>query len=374
MRVGVAAYLLYAGADYRSAGVSTYTRQLLLHLPGVAPQHEVIALHGANVPGLPGIQSLVSPVPTDRPLVRIAWEQLALPLVARRQRFDVLHGTVNVLPLLASAPGVITVHDLSFLRLPERLAGARVRYLKAAVAASVRKAQGVIAVSYHTSQELMELLAVPPERIQVVPSGVDARFQPMPAETVADFRREHFQGRPFILHVGTLEPRKNLDVLLRAFAAARAAGDLPHVLALVGGRGWMYQPLFALVAGLGLQQHVAFLDFVPAEELPLWYNSSDLFAYPSAYEGFGLPVLEAMACGAPVITTAGSALGELVGSAGMTVQPGSSEALEAAITRVLEDATLRDEMSRLGRMRAAEFSWERTARETVAVYEQVAKG
>jgi glycosyltransferase involved in cell wall biosynthesis len=181
------------------------------------------------------------------------------------------------------------------------------------------------------------------------------------------------RGRPFILHVGTLEPRKNLDVLLRAFAAVRERLKLDHVLALVGARGWMYEELFRLVATLDLGEAVHFVDFVPADRLPLWYNCADLFVYPSAYEGFGLPVLEAMACGVPTVTSASSGLLELASSACLTVDPGSQESLEVAIARGLQDGQLRESMRNAGLERARQFTWEETAQATVCVYEQAVR-
>jgi glycosyltransferase involved in cell wall biosynthesis len=171
--------------------------------------------------------------------------------------------------------------------------------------------------------------------------------------------------------VGTLEPRKNIDVLIRAFAHVRRVLGVPHLLILAGARGWMYGPLFALVQDLALQEAVRFVDYVAPEELPLWYNGADLFAYPSAYEGFGLPLVEAMACGAPAVTSASSSLVEVSAGATLTVEPGSVETLQLAITRVLEDPTLAADLRRRGIERAAAFSWRSTAEQTVGVYESV---
>jgi glycosyltransferase involved in cell wall biosynthesis len=166
-----------------------------------------------------------------------------------------------------------------------------------------------------------------------------------------------------------LEPRKNIDVLVRAFAALRSRLQLPHALVLIGARGWGYEPLFHLVASLGLQDDVRFVDYVAPGDLPLWYTCADLFAYPSVYEGFGLPVLEAMACGLPVVTTNSSSLRELAADAALIVEPGSPEALEQAMQRMLEDRALREQLRAGGLVRASAHSWEKTARETVRVYE-----
>jgi len=370
VRVGISAYLLHGGADYRAAGVSIYTQSLLRHLVQVCPSHSYIAYVGRRAPEIGGVESRVSPLPTHLPQVRIPWEQIGLPVQARADRLDVLHGTVNVVPLARSLPTVVTVHDLSFLRHPERFPRAKVAYQRAAVALSTRRATRVIAVSHHTRRDLIDLLNVESERISVVYSGVDAAFRPLPDEEVERFRRTVCNGRPYILHVGTLQPRKNLDVLIRAFAAVRERGKSDHVLALVGARGWMYESLFQLVADLGLRSQVLFVDYVPPGELPLWYNGADLFAYPSAYEGFGFPVLEAMSCGLPTITSASSALVELAGDACVTVEPGSVDALAAAVSQVLESEALRRRLREAGIRRAARFGWNRTARQTIAVYDE----
>jgi glycosyltransferase involved in cell wall biosynthesis len=217
---------------------------------------------------------------------------------------------------------------------------------------------------------VLSWLCLPEDTISVIHSGVDPAFRPLPAPEIETFRAGLFAGRPYILHVGTLEPRKNIDILIRAFAAARQEASLPHVLALVGAAGWMHENLAEVVRDLGVEEAVRFVGYVDRADLPLWYNGADLFAYPSAYEGFGLPVLEAMACGVPTIASSASALTEITGGAGLTVAPGSEEDLQDAIVRLLGDNELRARLITAGLARAAHFSWDRTARETMAVYEQ----
>lgn len=372
MRVGLLAYLMHSGADYRAAGVSTYARELLSHLAQAEPAHEYLAFHGSDSRSVPGVQSVVSPLPTVRAPIRIAWEQLGFPWQALAAGIDVVHGMVNVVPLLARQPSVVTVHDLAFLRHPERFPRAKTVYLRSAVHASVRRSRHIIAVSESTRRDVVELLAVPEECVTVIYPGVASTFRPLIHEDVESFRQSVFGGRPYILHVGTLEPRKNVDILVRAFARVRASSGLPHVLALVGARGWMYKSLFELVSQLGLEDQVHFVEYVPAHDLPFWYNGADLFAYPSAYEGFGLPVVEAMACGVPVVTSASSSLSELAGDACLTVEPGSPESLQVAMTRILESPDLQSRLREAGRMRAGRFSWERTARATIDIYERLA--
>lgn len=345
-----------------------YTLQLLSALPVSAPEHQYLAYVGADAPPISGVKSIVAPVATEKPLLRIPWEQTALPARAVVDRLDVLHGTVNVIPWLSHVPTVATVHDLSFMRHPDRFPPAKALYLRTAVELSARRATRLIAVSEHTRQDLIEFFGVAEERVMVVHSGVDQRFRPGNPEAAARLRAEKTGGRRFILYVGTLEPRKNLDVLIRAYAATKQTGDSQHLLVLVGARGWMDGHLFALVDDLGLGEDVIFAGYVPAGELPDWYNAADLFAYPSEYEGFGLPLLEAMACGVPAITTASGALAEVAGDACITVEPGSEEALRVALVQVLVDEELRCAMRAAGLSRAAGFSWDTAARATADVY------
>jgi glycosyltransferase involved in cell wall biosynthesis len=360
VRVGVDAYLLHGGGGYRSAGVSTYTGNLLRALPPASPNNEYVAFLNRGVVGPPDVSPASAPFDVSRPAIRALWEQVGLPAAAARSGVDVLHGAVNVIPLLYGRPTVVTVHDLSFFRFPERLTRARRVYLGAAVSLSARRATRVIAVSENTKRDLVELLGVEDERIHVVYPGVSDQFRPLPASAIPF-------GRPYILHVGTLEPRKNIDLLIRAYAGLRRR-DVDHALVLIGARGWMYQNLFDLVQRLDLRDHVRFLDYVPPTELPRWYNGADLFVYPSAYEGFGLPVLEAMACGTPVITSSSSSLGELAGGACLTIETGSHEELEETMVRGLQDSSLRDTLREAGLRRAERFTWMRTAAETAAVY------
>jgi glycosyltransferase involved in cell wall biosynthesis len=364
LRIGFNAHLLPVGATYRSAGVATYVRQMLERLPRVAPEYEYVFFTPPTAEPLVRRCSAIhipSRLPTSRPLVRIAWEQGVAPLLVRRFKLDLLHSPVNVAPLLLDRPSVLTIHDLAFLIHPERLPKAKQAYLRGLVRASVARATHVITISQKTKEDLVNYFNVREERISVVYLGVDERYRPLavccpPIE------------RPYILYVGTIEPRKNLDVLVRAFAVLRQRG-YPHRLVLVGARGWLYADLFQLIAALGLEEAVVEVGFV--DDLVPWYNCADLFVYPSQYEGFGLPPLEAMACGVPVVVSSGGALGEVVADAALTASPGDEEALVEAMRAVLDNTALAQRLAAAGRARAATFSWDQTARRTAAVYREV---
>jgi glycosyltransferase involved in cell wall biosynthesis len=230
---------------------------------------------------------------------------------------------------------------------------------------SVRRARRVIAVSESTKNDLVKIYGISPAKIDVVHNGVDASFQPLPADQVASFRQQKRLPDRFILFVGTLEPRKNIVRLIEAYAMLPK--ERPP-LVLVGGKGWFYDEIFARVEELELTGDVRFAGFVPAEELPLWYNAADLFVYPSIYEGFGLPALEAMACGTAVITSTASSLPEVVGEAGQLVDPADTDAMANAMAQVLAKSDLQQEMIAAGLAQAAGFSWHNAARGTVDSY------
>ncbi len=370
--VGINGQLLSGAHSYRSAGVSGYIRQLLAHLPAAAPDLRLLAFTPdvALDPAPPLQQRRSARWDTRRPLRRILWEQAALPLLARQARLDLLHGAVNVNPILPGCPTVVTIHDLSFMRYPQAFPPMQRAYLHSQVRRSARAARRVIAVSQATRQDVVDLFGVAPERIDVVYNGVDASFCPAPAGEVDAFRRRAGLPARFILHLGTLEPRKNLVRLVQAFAQVRAhdAGQPPVKLVLAGGKGWDYDAIFAEVARQGLEQAVLFPGFIADLELAWWYRAAAVFVYPSLLEGFGLPVLEAMACGAPTVTSNLSSLPEVAGDAALLVDPTSVEALAAALLRLLADADLASELRSRGLAQAARFPWSRTAQETAAVY------
>jgi glycosyltransferase involved in cell wall biosynthesis len=206
---------------------------------------------------------------------------------------------------------------------------------------------------------------VPLARIDVVAPGVTADYRPLPAAEVEAFRRRHALDGPFFLHVGTLQPRKNIPVLLDALARL-GRPDAP--LALVGGKGWLYDEIFERVRALGLVDRVRFAGYVDDAELPLWYNAAAALIFPSLYEGFGLPIVEALACGAPVIAADTSSLPEAGGTAALYFDPHDPDALAARLATVLDDGALRRRLRQAGPAQAARFSWERAGREMAAVY------
>ena len=371
IHVGVNAHLLSLADTYRSAGINWYIQNLLSHLPEVDPHFDYTVFLGERrYPGGAGLHLRFSRLPTQRPQARIFWEQAIQPWSVRRAGLDLIHGTAFVGPQLSTCPSVITVHDLSFLSYPQSFPALNRAYLRTFTRLSVRRAQRIIAVSESTKRDLMRYYDISGRKVDVVHNVVDSVFRPLPAADVLEFRRQRDLPDRFILFVGTLEPRKNVTCLIEAYA--RLSRSRPPLM-LLGGKGWLYDEIFALVERLNLQDEVNFVGYVPAEELPLWYNTASLFVYPSLYEGFGLPPLEAMACGTPVVVSDASSLPEVVGQAGLLAEPTSSEALAEAMAQVLEEPDLQEEMGAAGLARAKGFSWRRTAAGTVASYQRALK-
>lgn len=375
MQIALNAQLLGTGADYRSAGVSNYSRQLLLALGELAQARPDLHLT-AFVPTadltIPGVTLRPTRLPMRRPPVRIAWEQLLLPRALRREQADLVHGLVNVLPLATRVPGVVTIHDLSFIRTPEKFPPLKRWYLTQLCRASVTRASHVIAVSQQTAHDVQELFQVPVARTTVIHNGVAPQFTPGTADQIAHFRQARQLPARFILYLGTLEPRKNLPLLIRAYAQWRqqaAPAEQAVKLILAGGKGWYYDEIFQLVTHLGLQVDVLFPGFIPDAELADWYRAAELFVYPSLFEGFGLPVLEAMACGAPVICSAIPCLLEVVGQATLTFPATDEVALRNCLHQVMTMPTLRQQLRTAGLGQAAHFSWRKTAQATLAVYQ-----
>ncbi|HEX8684646.1 MAG TPA: glycosyltransferase family 1 protein [Ardenticatenaceae bacterium] len=372
-RIGLNAQLLALGESYRSAGIANYIYQLLRHLPQVSDFHYTVWTHEREG-DLAGVERRVTPLPTARPPVRIAWEQLLQPYAVARARPALLHGLAFVLPLWLRVPGVITIYDLTFLRVPEAFKPLNRLYLQTMTRLSARRAAHICSIAEHGRQDIARYLDVPADRITVVYPGLDPRFATPPSrEAVAEFRMRRGLPERFVLYLGTLEPRKNVPALVQAFAAVKER--VPGVdLVLAGGKGWGYEEIFAEVERLGLRDRVHFPGFVPADELPLWYSAADLFAYPSRYEGFGLPPLEAMACGTPVVTTHAASLLEVVGEAGRTVSPDDNEALTEALGSLLADPAEREMRRERGFAQAARFRWRESAATQAEVYRRVLEG
>jgi glycosyltransferase involved in cell wall biosynthesis len=368
MHIGLNAHLLSLTETYRGAGINCYIRNLLTYLPRVDRDNRYTAFLGDGRFTSAGLALKLSRLPTSRPVIRILWEQAVQPFALKKERVDLLHALAFVVPLLSPCPSVVTIYDLGFLLYPEGFKRAKRFYLSLFTRLSARRARRIIAISESTKRDVVRLLGVSPDKVDVVYCGVDEAFRPLAEDQVAGFRAKRGLPERFILFVGTIEPRKNITMLIEAFANLPTCQLANLKLVIGGAKGWFYQDVFARVEELGLEEEVIFPGYIPVSELPLWYNAAELFVYPSLYEGFGLPPLEAMACGTPVIVANTSSLPEVVGEAGLTVNPLDVEGLTGAMRQALDDEDLRRGMRERGLLRARGFSWAKTARETVEVY------
>lgn len=366
MHIGLNAHLLSLAQTYRGAGINWYIHNLLLNLVLADQENQyTVFLGDRRFPPSPGLTLKTSWLPTTQPLVRIGWEQLVQPFVLWQEKIDLLHSLAFVTPLLSPCPSVITIYDLSFIMFPQSFKYWKRLYLALFTRLSARKARRIITISESTKRDTVHLLGVSSEKVDAVYCGVDKAFHPLPEREIAFFRQKRGLPERIILFVGTIEPRKNVARLIEAYSHLR---DGQVKLVIGGARGWLYEEVFARVEELGLTGDVLFPGYIPPDELPLWYNAAELFVYPSLYEGFGLPPLEAMACGTPVITSNVSSLPEVVGEAGLTVDPIDSKGLAEAMNQVLGSEALRQSMRERGLARAGSFSWAKAARETVEVY------
>ncbi len=376
MRVGVD----YTSAVRQRAGIGRYTRELVAALLSVDDVHQYTVF--AATGGLEsrdwrsgidraGVQVRALPI-TDDWLARL-WHRLRLPIPV-----ELLTGPLDVFyspdftlpPTRRGTKTILTVHDLSFVHYPDAFVPSLRRYLENAVPRSVRRADLVLADSSRTRSDLISLFEVSPEVVKVVYPGVGSRFRSEPRAGERERLRERYGvvDGPYVLGVGTLQPRKNYLYLMEGFNRLPVSLNAELQLLIAGGHGWLCDEV---VAEADRRENIRILGFVEDDDLPALYRGASLFAFPSLYEGFGLPVLEAMACGAPVISSGTSSLPEVCGDAALLVDPLIPGELTEAMIRLLEDTELRDQLVTRGLARAATFTWERSARSLLDLIESL---
>jgi glycosyltransferase involved in cell wall biosynthesis len=313
-------------------------------------------------------------VPSARP-ARLAWEQARAARLAARLGIEVWHGPHYTLPLRLRCPSVVTVHDLTFFDHPEWHQLSKAAFFRPMARAATARADAIVAVSEATAERLDEILA-PEAPVVTIPHGVDhERFRPAEPGNADDLATLRPLGvrPPYIAFVGTMEPRKGVPTLVEAFA--RMAGPRPDLrLVLAGQDGWGTEAVRAAIEASGVATRVARLRWVPDEALPALLRQAEAVAYPSFEEGFGLPALEALSCGAALVTTAGSPMADLSGPAALAVPPGNAGALAWALGRILDDPVLRDELRHRGPAVARPHTWERSARRHLDAYRLAMKG
>ncbi len=308
-------------------------------------------------------------------LPRIMWVQFVLPGLLKRDGIELLHAPCYMAPSRARCPKVITFHDMASWLFPEKFRLIHRIVYSWFVPSFAKNADRIIAVSESTKKDLVRLFGMPEDKITVVYEGTNELFKPAKDAGLLERIREKY-GLPekYILYVGILEPRKNISALIRAYGLMKDSREVEHKLVIVGNKGWMCDEIFKTVQSLRLEDEVIFTGYIADKELPLVYNSAELFVYPSTYEGFGLPPLEAMACGVPVITSNISSLPEVTGDAAILINPDNADELSAAMAKVISSSSLRESMINKGFERVKMFSWKKAAEETLEVYKDILAG
>ncbi|HUN24288.1 MAG TPA: glycosyltransferase family 1 protein [Anaerolineales bacterium] len=399
--IGINALLLANNQqNYRSAGIHHYMDGLLPEIVKADDLRYSIFLSDGK-PHVNGTARLVKTGANKaKPLGRVLWEQFSQPRLVNQMQLDLLHSLAFVSPMLSRVPSIVTVYDLSFLHFPQRFKTVNRNYLRIFTRLSCKRAEKVVAISEYTRQDVIRQYGIAPEKVEVVYPGLDPTFLQHPIfntdrnrafspkhnsatqdsarvpnssrveyhNAIAEFRQRKGLPERYVLYLGTIEPRKNLSTLITAFARLRPEGIK---LVCAGGRGWLYEDVFNTVNELRLQRDVIFPGYVPREELPLLYSAAEAFVYPSSFEGFGLSVLEALACGVPTITTQASSLPEVVGNAALLVEPENSEALSDCLNSLLTSPAQQAELRQAGPLQAEKFRWQTSGEQMVNIYRQV---
>ncbi len=355
-------------------GVGYYTEHLLQHLARevVNTGDEIVVVSNKPIDTQAPLPPHVRVHDGHRFPIRIGWMQLRAAGALAELRPDVAHFTNGMIPIGSSVATVVTVHDMSLRLYPNCHPVRRLLLNRPLMHLAIRQASSIVTVSNSARRDLLRLEGVSPDRVAVVHEAASPAFRPIADRARLEQVRARYRlPRQFMLYVGTIEPRKNLTRLVTAFAAARKAG-IPHHLVCVGPYGWSSRDLAGRIERLGIQDAVHFTGYVPFEHLPAIYSLGEFFVFPSLYEGFGLPVVEAMACGVPVLTSTTSSLGEIAGDAAVTIDPMDTDAIADAIVRLATDPELRRDRAEQGLRRARSFSWQQTARDMLAVYHRAA--
>jgi len=356
----------------RGAGVARYTLELLRALRDCAPQNELRLLYN-RPPADPSLATELEALPrvgTPRIASRQVWMQAALPLALARQHLDVCHYTNFDVPLLSRTPAVVTLHDMSLLTTPELHPRRRVMVLAPILRLAARRARAIACPSESARRDAIDVLNLDPDKVHVIPGAVSPEFRPLIGAADVDAVCATLGLQPgYVLFLGTIEPRKNLARLARAYAQLRREG-FDNKLVICGGWGWKSSDLRPQIAQMGIARDVVFTGFVPDAQVVALLNGAGVFAYPSLYEGFGLPIVEALACGVPVVTSDRGATAEVAGDAAVLVDPTNDDALADGLKRALDPAR-RDALRAAGIDRAATFSRASAAAAAVAIYERV---
>lgn len=367
MRIGIDASTIGT-----QGGPRTYVLNLISSLLKTDKGNEYVVFYNSreHLGRFPQAKEVV--VPFANPATRLLREHILMPYFYKRERLDIIHNTKSAMSFLKPCKAVVTIHDVIPLTNPETETFLARTYWKIQMPIAARYADKIITISEYAKKEIIRFFDIREERITVIPNCFEDRFRPIfDSALLEKVRTKYALPEKYILYVGTIQPRKNLNLLIKSFSKLKKSGKIKQKLVIAGRKGWLYSSLFELIKELHIEDEVIFTGFVPDEDLPYMYNMADLFVYLSLFEGFGIPPLEAMACGVPVICSNTTSMPDVVGEGGILVDPTDQRAVEKTILDVLESPSLQREMRDKGIAQAKKFSWERTAKETLKVYGQV---
>jgi glycosyltransferase involved in cell wall biosynthesis len=364
MRIGIDLSIL----GVNQAGTASYTRRLLTALEQLKEDIEIKTFavkQNRDMSAPKSIQSRFDTLYRD-----ILWIHGILPLQARRAKVDILHMPAFIIPLRCPCPSVVSILDTTIYRNPEYFPVWQRTYLRSMLPHSAHRSKKIITISKQSKNDIITQFGVPPDKVVPTYLAASLEFKQLPEDKITDVKKRYHLER-FILIVGTLEPRKNLKTLLKSFGKIK--DTFPDVkLVHAGPQGWLYEEVLIQISENGLESSVTFLGRIPLDDLVGLYNAAEVFVFPSLYEGFGLPVLEAMACGCPVITSNVSSLPEVAGDAAILVNPINDDMIAHQLNMVLSDPELREHLRQQGLAQARRFSWQRCAEETLKVYREFA--
>ncbi len=368
MRIGVAARWL----ELPPGGAREYTESLIRALLACDSKNEYVIFYcDSRRQGT----FLEAAELTLRGRNKITWDYVSLPRALRRERIDLFWTPSYIVPFPVSCRSVATVLDLAYYTMPQSYRFLDVLYMRLAMPASFRRADALLCISEHTRQDLVRLFPFAKAKASVTPLGIHQRFrQSHSPETENKVRSQYALSRPFVFYAGSLSPRKGVPQLLEAFGMLKRDRHMPHRLVLTGGWSWGNVRVHRMADELGLRDQIVILGEIPADHMPVLYRLAELFVYPSLYEGFGLPVLEAMACGCPVVCSDLTSLPEVAGDAAILVDPCDTVAMAEAMHQALVDEDTRKTLSEKGMRRSENFTWEATASKTLKVFENVMQG
>jgi len=372
-RIGINARYIQS----RPTGIAKYILNSILNLKAAHGGDEYMLFFGSDKP-VPeiirntGFDCDIPKVPTNNQLSKFLWAQLYIPHAVKKHRIDLFHEFSIILPFIKKCRTVLTVYDLAHLYVPECYTRMTRLYLDNLLPGSIRRADSIVALSECTKCDIVKHFGVDPAKIKVVYAGVDETFRPVDdQERLKEVKNFYGIKRDFILAVSLISPRKNLTRLIKAFKALRDRGKADLQLVIVGRKAWLYEDIFREVASSGLEKDVIFCGHVPTEHLLCLYNAASVFAYPSLYEGFGLPILEAMTCGTPVVSSNVSSMPEACGEAALLADPYNIEDLTSALDDAISKPSLRQNLIEKGLEHAKRFSWKKTGAQTLAVYNEL---